>query len=179
MSAYMVERGHIVFLVQSAMDLRLSWVWDVNYDTGHYAHMSIRVADYDVGARVGQMLWDENHASVCHRYKEGDLPGPADQDFRYADQHPGVHFTFDPPQIIKACDCFEYQSCEHPGWQASEACAFIRSLHGVAAGRVKGYEEATWGAPKPTGAIPIMSMIRARTEPIPGPPDPEDIPTGL
>jgi hypothetical protein len=30
-------------------------------------------------------------------------------------------WLFDPVQVLKSCDCYEYQSCEHDGWEDSEA----------------------------------------------------------
>ena len=45
-------------------------------------------------------------------------------------------------------DCYAYQSCEHPGWEASSAYAFIQSLRGDTWRKVPGYEDAEWGTPE-------------------------------
>jgi hypothetical protein len=80
------------------------------------------------------MLWRENLASIHARYPDtvasGDYPGPAnfrarDVDFYLFQDVPG---TVDPLAVIDAVSCYEYQSCEHAGWQASEAKAFCDAL---------------------------------------------------
>ena len=51
------------------------------------------------------------------------------------------------PEAIEACkaiDCYEYQSCEHPGWRDSGAKAFCERLRSALIGAMHGYEEAEW-----------------------------------
>lgn len=87
------------------------------------------IAQYGVAAKdtnrigyraLGQLLWDENLRSVDHRYQESN-PGE-----RYI-----LHTTeggLDPLAVLKAVDCYQYQSCEHPGWEDSDACAWVTRL---------------------------------------------------
>ena len=88
------------------------------------------------------MLWVENLASLAYRYP--DSP-PEEWGFeKYTHRHnPNRHPT--PIQTIKACDCLDYQSCEHPEWPASEAKAFLDALRAMAWTRLPGYEDAEWG----------------------------------
>lgn len=80
----------------------------------------------DTAGRVGAMLWAENVRSVNHRYAEEDLepiyPGlPAG--WRSA--------RIDPARLLSVIGCYEYQSCEHPEWESSEAriyCTALREL---------------------------------------------------
>jgi hypothetical protein len=44
----------------------------------------------------------------------------------------------------KACRCLEYQSCEHLGWETSEARAIVRNTMSTAICKLPGYEEADW-----------------------------------
>ena len=158
MSAYVCDRGHIDYLIQAALSRRLhpshscqTWIWDRNRTAGTYKRGELRASDHAEADRVGQMLWDENVASVRFRYGDDDqpLPGPIDCDYQYGRFRHSPYVSIDPVQVLKACDCLEYQSCEHDGWDASEAKAFIRSLRSAAWHALPGYEEATWGAPKP------------------------------
>lgn len=101
----------------------------------------------DVADPAGRALLDECVASVSHRYP-GDV----------ADRLPGVIPGFDPGryewtdfgrpmsaiECCKAVACYEYQSCEHPGWSRSGARAFCERLRRSLVGEIAGYEEAPW-----------------------------------
>jgi hypothetical protein len=105
---------------------------------------------------------------VSHRYpneSSATLPGPIGESFVIESHHmsQAVWPEIDPVQVIKACDCYEYQSCEHDGWADSEACRFITSLRKGAAHALPGYDGADWGAPKPmAGAICLSALIQRR-----------------
>lgn len=72
---------------------------------------------------IGQMLWDENYASVNHRYSESE-PTP--------DYSPTLtDAPLSPIAVLKALDCYEYQSCEHPGWKTSDAHTLINAVRGI------------------------------------------------
>jgi hypothetical protein len=47
-------------------------------------------------------------------------------------------------ECCKALDCYEYQSCEHPGWSASGARAFCERLRSSLVGAMAGYGDAPW-----------------------------------
>lgn len=139
MSAYIVDKPHIDALVAAAIRLDASWWHD-----GDRAY-----ARREDPAVTGQMLVDANVESVSHRYPDDkltELPGRLDAWWL-------VPYTFPkgrrPPSltavaILKAIDCYEYQACEPPGWETSEAAAFCRGLRDVAIGALPGYDEAAW-----------------------------------
>lgn len=84
-------------------------------------------------SETGRTLWAENLASVADRYPydgDGQRPGPIR--FRDADvdqyEAPSVGVILDPNGVVKAAFCYEYQSCEHPGWDRSVAHDFVRAL---------------------------------------------------
>ena len=83
------------------------------------------------------MLIDENAASVNYRYDENEL-------FVYRYQRPR-HTTWSAVELLKTVDCYEYQSCEHPGWAQSQAHAFCESLRARLIGTLPGYDDASWG----------------------------------
>lgn len=154
MSAYIVDLNHVAFLVQAGTSLALgqrhstlTWIWNIDHEANTYERETLPQSDYKQAQRVGQMLWDENIASVQARYPgDKNPPGPTDRDFEYPEQVP--HFDiFEPAQVLASCDCYEYQSCEHPGWPASEAKAYIDALRKRAWTSLPGYGDASWGAP--------------------------------
>lgn len=104
MSAWIVSGGHIDVLV--------------------HALAQYGVVPPDLGAvgfrELGQRLWHENHRSVNHRYSE-DTPTP-----RY--ELRTTEATLGPIVVLKAVACFQYQSCEHPGWPDSEAHDLMEAL---------------------------------------------------
>ena len=159
MSAYIVDRGHVAYLVEAgaARGLAgarerepLSWYW----------RGKRREHDPE---RVGAMLWSTNAASVAHRYPDSpadEMPGPCGGPFEYGEHNPpasgmlaimpgmpAVPLQTEPVQLFKSLACYEYQSCEHPGWEASEARAYCEALRDRAISALPGWDAAEWGAP--------------------------------
>lgn len=146
MSAFVVDKPHIDALIQAGLSgnpwCRLSWYWD-------NPTRSARL-EYDTADEVGVMLWAENVRSVQGRYPDtiesGEYPGPidfADEDV-FAYTFPTNTRTLTPVEALKALACYEYQSCEHEGWKASQAFAFCQSLRDELINRLPGYAEAAW-----------------------------------
>ena len=155
MSAYMVDRNHIAYMVEAAMSRTInsgSFHW---YYNG--ASHTLNAGDRDHATHVGQILWDENKRSIQARYPDtvdnpDDMPGPCDEDFLYV-HDAYMWLQFSPVQVVKSVDCYQYQACEHEGWRDSEAKAFTDALRSCATQRVPGYEAADWGAPQPYGRL--------------------------
>ena len=146
MSAFVVSRDHIWYLVHSAMDPHLMTCQGAGirwYRDGK-ERGRLLAGQYDIAAALGQMLWDENMASVRHRYSD-DPESMMPDDTSYGD-HEGRPFgaEVDPVQTLKAIRCYEYQSCEHPGWDQSDAKAFCESLTLRAIAALPGYDDAAW-----------------------------------
>ena len=49
-----------------------------------------------------------------------------------------------PVAVLKAISCYEYQSCEHPGWHTSEARQFCSVLRDHMISMLPGYDDAQW-----------------------------------
>lgn len=80
-----------------------------------------------------------NLESIDARYgKEKGLPVPA---YVYDQFAP---FNFEPVQVLKLANCFEYQACEADAWKASLAHAIIQVIVGHFIRRLPGYDEAEW-----------------------------------
>lgn len=147
MSAFMVSRAHIRYLVEAATSRALargdvgglSWYWNRNRDAGTYERGNLGVVDFEGMARVANMLRRENLASINARYPDTighpeNRPGVIGEpdEFEIEDFSRGI-VTIDPAQVMRACRCYEYQACEHDGWDASEAKAFTDALYRHAA----------------------------------------------
>lgn len=90
--------------------------------------------------RVGAVLLAENARSVGHRYDEDALAVELEQAglyrFRALDHAPH------PLVVLNAVGGLVYQSCEHPGWDASEAHAICEAMRLLAIGRLPGIDDA-------------------------------------
>ncbi len=144
MRAYIVEKHHILYLVAAATSPAIAIF-------GKFGGHALSAGDPESAADFSNMLWRENIKSISARYpnrSSGALPGPSEKNFviEPAD-FPTPFKVFDPVQVIKSCDCFEYHSSVHPGWKTSAAKEFISALRREAWHAFPGYEEAEWGAP--------------------------------
>jgi hypothetical protein len=146
MSAFVVDRKHIDALVTAALDgcpLRqgspVSWYFpsiERPGDTLVTLQEKRRTARQEDASRIGAMLWAENVNSVNHRYTEDEWEDVYEYR-RYTGTLPAV-------QVLKAIDCYVYQSCEHDGWETSEAKQFCESLRHAYIGLLPGYSDAEW-----------------------------------
>lgn len=128
MSAWIVTKAHIDCIVQQAIVEGLVSAGEAT--------------------KVGRELWQENHDSVNYRYSESQ-PCPA---YRFE----GIEAPLDPVIVLKQVDCYDYQSCEHPGWDSSEARRLINALRDRL--EAKG---ADWHHLSPAAAWGIDSLLEA------------------
>lgn len=166
MSAYIVDKDHILFLINAAMSRRInphgfSWWFEPNGKRDQIGY-----GDYEKATEIGNLLWLENVKSVSARYpgeSSGTLPGPIGGSFVIEKRDLSATFDeVDPVQVLKSCDCYEYQSCEHAEWKSSEAKAFIDALRKDAWNALPGYDAAEWGAPKANrNCVNLRAMMAA------------------
>ena len=145
MSAYIVSKAHIDAIVTFAVGgtRRVGTVERLTEDNGHGEF--VNSSDY-TPSQIGAALWAENHASVDYRYCES-TPVPT-----YAFR-PKCHGSacseptrlLTPLAIVKLCQSLTYQSCEHPGWEASFASDFLKRVIAAAIAALPGYDNAFWG----------------------------------
>jgi hypothetical protein len=161
MSAFVVDKKHIDLMVcaaehygrQGYQGSKMQW-WQVDED-GEYAGWRYLYAnederdEYYTPSQLGQILVNENIASVVGRYPDcdadmGDLPGPCDAYYMgpYVYENPGR--VLSPGEVFRAIDCLDYQSCEHDGWRKSEAFAFLTSFRQSVCRFVADAESAAW-----------------------------------
>lgn len=161
MSAFIVSREHIDALVSVAISgPRECEHWHRPFS--FYAHdgetladwqEALRVVDFTTADEIGRTVWNENAVSVRTRYPDlysgGEYPG-ADADFDASTPHEYTFSNVAPMhrpsavEALKLIDCYEYQSCEHPGWRESAARRFCDALRGALITALPGYAEAPW-----------------------------------
>lgn len=138
MSAWVVSKKHIDYLVSAA----------VLYGRQGSVYWGIQRADHSNADTIGRDLTRENIASVAYRYSEpedsANLPGPVPLPIWDEYTH-RMTVNIEPVVLLKAIDCYEYQSCEHPDWGESAAKKFCGSLRGAAIAHLPGYDAAPWG----------------------------------
>jgi len=111
MSAWIVQKEHIDVLIKSALT---------------FVKGEDELGDLN---KLGRMLWHENAASVGYRYSHHDDPlmgfklWEADA-YEYTD--PG--FSPTPKEASCTAHCYNYQTCEHPSWEISDAFDFTLAL---------------------------------------------------
>jgi hypothetical protein len=130
MSAFVVSKRHIDAMVTAALDGRhgMNLTWFGADGTRHEVTLA-------TATETGAMLWATNVESV---------------NYRYNDNEPLLDYSFEshdvpPVWVLKAIDCYEYQSCEHDGWKGSDASLFAEALRRHVVGMLPGYENAPWG----------------------------------
>ena len=100
MSAWIVTEEHIGLLTEALF------------------RFEITTSDLGDTNNIGQLLWNENFASVNYLYDETEEPDTFD--FERA-QSPQGHDRHSLASLYKQTACYHYQSCEHPDWEKSTA----------------------------------------------------------
>jgi hypothetical protein len=162
MSAYMVDRHHIIYLAKFA----------TRPNTRTYAASildSDAASDDALTVAVANELARANAASIETRYPDtqGDAANaPGDvttfEPFSVSETRDAIWHEFTPVRVLKAAACFTYQSSESEGWDDSLAHRLVGLIQGEAIRRLPGFEDADWGAPLPESPLSVR-RTRART----------------
>lgn len=110
MSAWIVDRVHIDCMVTA-----------------------LHPSTQEEGDKLGRLLWIENLRSVTYRYpgdKSNDRPGPNGLGDREIRSYTWTRREVPDLWILAAAHCLSYQSCEHDGWEASEAKQIVDRIEG-------------------------------------------------
>lgn len=131
MSCFIVSEQHIDFLITAAVTHGL---------LDESSPLALKIAVLK--------LERENQASVDNRYPH--IPA-ADRNMRTVtpERAPRLLGRRDrtlvtPIQILKAIECYVYQSSEHEGWKTSEARDFCDHLRDYVIKTLPGYDDAAW-----------------------------------
>lgn len=140
MSAYILSQEHIDCLVDAALTALHNSGFSYYHNGERHPVDPFNIDD------LGRMLWRENIKSVAYRYQErtenNTLPGPIPTPDPESYHHEHIPYLVNPVVVLKAIACYEYQTCEHPEWEESAACAFCEALRSRMIYLLPGYEEA-------------------------------------
>ena len=149
MSAYMIDRNHLRFLVTAAQSYGLVGTMPPT--------------------EFGQLLWDENIKSIKGRYPDtiddfSNAPGPTNETFVY--EHVPFVGPIEPAQVLKSITCYMYQACEHDEWKDSTAnkiCVAMASAakHQMTPEQFENQDDAIWGAPPSLDTAEIDASLDA------------------
>ena len=152
MSAYVVGKGTIDVIVSALRE------WKI----GHGAIAGLaRLDPHEAGKR----LWRENVKSICYRYDDhtGMFDEAEIEAYRFRELH-----NLKPGGVAKVVGCYDYQSCEHPEWEASDAYAACRAVEAKLLTLLPGYASGPWGIDKDSdllavcdpGVISLTSLVK-------------------
>lgn len=160
MSAYLVEDSVVDFILSGWLRLEKggyphAWVKDPSV-SGEFNKVGGEPDSFD---KIGQMMIDENYASLAARY--GD---PSDS-HKYEFRRHKVAFSMELVPMIaqlgKAIACLNYQSCEHKGWHESVAYQILEAIKDRALGGLADEFGSDWGAPEHIrNDEPVRKLIR-------------------
>lgn len=156
MSAFICGPDHFKALAMfAARRQHGSWIVDPRYIDGlTHPEAALRgienLNDYELATLYADTLYRENVRSVAYRYPDcarDNLPGPL-ADAGFVDVSPRDlarrDLLLQPVEILKMCDCLEYQSCETKDWPASVAHRLLNAIRRAAVRALPGYEDAPW-----------------------------------
>lgn len=127
MSAFICSDKHISAIVR----------WASRHNViAHYGNPTRSLVFGAAEREAVELLYAENLKSVNYRYKEETAPEAA----VYLADAPDLSAV----EVIKACRCLEYQSCEHPEWEASTAKRLLAVIINAAITKLPGYDAAGW-----------------------------------
>jgi hypothetical protein len=162
MSAFICGQDHIKALAVFAVGKRYgSMRVAPNYFRHDYApaaQMDGR-GETDVATFYANILYCENVRSVQSRYSDcghDDLPGPISKPEMLTVTTRDVFElgsgTLRPLDILKMCDCLEYQSCETDDYRETPAFKLLDRIRGAAIHALPGYDDAPWDWQRPAPA---------------------------
>ena len=128
MSAFLCSDRHINTLVNYANRNRL---------TVYHDGRTHSCTDLD---GLAKKLQAENIRSLNSRYGDEELDPTISHELWGS-------YTMEPVQILKACDCFDYQACESDDYNDTFSAALIQRIRNNAITKLPGYDEAIWGVP--------------------------------
>lgn len=132
MSAYLVTQSHIDVLVYAATISKVQ------------RPVSPTIAEQMTDDELGRMLWFENMLSLQARY-EDPIDSAALFAYHYAPPSGVLGGRVAPVVLLKMIACYEYQACEHAGWDTSKARDFCNDLRKAVIMDLPGYDAAPWG----------------------------------
>ena len=132
MSAWIVPHNHINALLTYASKQKFLNYFYLNGER----HLDTQ-QDADL-QKAAEILVAENYRSFNYRYDETTPPPPIT--FRRYPPPPNTYLS--PVEILKACDCYDYQACETDGYHQSDAAKIVDQIRHNAIANLPGWEQA-------------------------------------
>jgi len=126
MSAFMVSDLHLNAIVTYAS----------NQDISIYLSGCERVQVKGNEQAIIEILATANAESLHVRYGDDDLAS--------AVKYEPTHKYQSPMQIIKLCQCFDYQACEVADYEKTPAAIVTRAIIEAATMKLPGYDDLEW-----------------------------------
>lgn len=171
MSAFVVGTDHIDYLVTAVTTWHGLHSVSTLYLSDTQAEQVVaaggEVEGYQYGAgqtwnparqpdALGRLLLGENITSVRHRYPgepDTDLPGPRPwvpaHEYTYRSVSP---VFMSPAQVIRAIECWQYQTCEYTGADTAPGWLLTDRLYRVAVDRILDGSDLQWEWDRATAA---------------------------
>lgn len=106
---------------------RHMFINDEAFDFDHVLHLN----------KIGNILKNQNCKSVNARYNESEVADP--YKFR------GVTKLYNPVQLLKILDCYDYQACETNDYGQTAAYKIVKYIRKNLIKILPGYNDAKWG----------------------------------
>ncbi len=146
MSAYIVDQQTAAFIVNAA----------INYG----------LIKRSEALSTANMLMQENQKSIEYRYGCDEY---ANIVVFTNKKQLGVFDSYDPRQVVKSCEHFAYQACEHRTWEQSKAHGFIKLVEFCAVKLIKhttSIKDTVWGAPDPVSMMQCTKIAECPEFPV-------------
>ena len=141
MSAFVVSHKHINAILSYANSQRFApcVYWDAS---------KLNLSDKADLQKAAEILLAENIRSVNHRYPD-TIANPQNMPSVISEIGKPIVFSFEhrrrsPVEIIKACNCYDYQAGESDDYCQTYAARIIDAIRGVAISNLPGYDDAAW-----------------------------------
>lgn len=127
MSAFIVSDKHLQTLINWANQNQVYFY----YNGKHYKSDDVPTLDL-----LLTVLHRQNVRSVDRRYQEKNVVDSLRVKL--------TPVTLSPVEILKACDCYDYQACETEDYHQTFAYDIIRRIRETAITKLPGYSGAKW-----------------------------------
>lgn len=153
MSAFIVSDVHIDYLLSVACFGPNCGGVLAYWHKPRFASASVEVFDLD---KIGECLKAENFLSVHFRYKNSPYVVVSEpMTYKWRDHRRMITAV----EALKLLKCYEYQACEHPGWETSATKRFCGELKEILIGCLDGFKEAPWGLDDPRAiGVPFQTL---------------------
>lgn len=152
MSAWVCNMDYIGYMVHMAQRIKRTKHVDPLFRFRHKGKfVSLNLDNDKEVLKIMRELHQQNIHSVKYLYDRPTSKLPAYSAEKSKPDLKWVHMWEAEPtnvfQIVKACTCYMYQSCEGPRWETSLAKTFVTALVFCAIASDPAYELTVWGIP--------------------------------